>query len=114
MRTRIATLLAALTLAVGGALVSSVEYTPPPGPGSADVRPVVFGCRAWKTWPDTAHANCDGGVGGVRAVADCWYPVYDYQVRVYGPYVGAGPVSSAVVCSGGSYVVSASYQAYGF
>lgn len=131
MRTRVATLVGALALVTSGALVSSVEYSAPADPGGQNWRPVasvdvcrcapagieygralVFGCRAWRQWPSTAYAQCDGGVGGVRVVADCWYSQGDYTVRAYGPYVGAGSVSSGVQCAGGSYAVNAFYQTF--
>ena len=78
-----------------------------PGPDAK----AVWQCRAWREWPIYAYATCDYGLGGVRVVADCWYPSGGLTLRYRGPWVSAGQVSRSI-CNGGSYVVRADYETF--
>ena len=100
MRKRLAGILGALVLALGGVLVA--------GPGVAQA---VWSCHTNTTWPVYADAWCDFGAGGVAVLGDCWYPRDNFTVRYQGPWVPAGQVSR-VICGGGSYVVHSGYVTF--
>jgi hypothetical protein len=71
----------------------------------------VWQCRSWGQWPIYGYATCDFGLGGVRVIGRCWYPNNGQIDTFYGPWVSAGQTST-VICNGGSYINSTSYQTF--